>query len=44
MTQALSRDRIDLRVHMDAIAWMVKERGGFGELGWSGILQKVILW
>ena len=41
MTQALSKT---LRVHMDAIAWMVKERGGFGELGWSGILQRVISW
>lgn len=44
MTQALSRDCTDLRVHMDVLAWMVKKRGGFGKLGWSGILQKVILW
>lgn len=34
----------DLRIHMDALAEMVKMRGGLQGLGWSGVLHMFISW
>lgn len=34
----------ELRIHLSAVAKMVKMRGGLQNLGWQGVLQMFLSW
>ncbi len=40
----MNGDCEELRIHMYALAKMVKMRGGLQELGWGGVLLMFISW